>query len=214
MERKYRKLPKDETELQDREAQGLWRAIALAKKVGEGEEKISLDVILHIHKTMLVEAIPNVAGRFRMDGEDIKKLRSHEPPPGRVVIEQMHVFWREFDTRLAKISRRPKKQTKTQRRMWFGDIIGLGAWVHHQISYIHPFCDGNGRMARLMTNVILSRFGLPPTRVKYEGENKEAYLQALCRIDLHGDYESLKQLIARSVLEGYKREEVLRKRNR
>ncbi len=40
--------------------------------------------------------------------------------------------------------------------------------------------EGNDRMARFMTNLVLYRFGLQPTSIKHEGENKERYLRALC----------------------------------
>jgi len=208
------KRPKTRTELEDLEAQGLWRAIALGKNIGEGNEKITLEVILRIHKTIFEDAIPNIAGRFRVEGEDVKKLKCHEPPPGRLVKEKMYTFWKDLDVRLATLSTHPQNQTKTQRSIWFASVIEIATWVQHQISYIHPFVEGNGRLARLMTNLILSRFGLPPSRVKYEGENKAAYLQALCQIDLYGDYEPLKQLIAKSIFEGYKREQAIRLQNR
>lgn len=208
------RLPHNKTELEDLEAKGFWRAIALAKKIGEGDEKITLEVILRIHKTIFEDAIPSLAGRFRVEGEDVKKLKCHEPPPGRLVKEKMYEFWRDLDVRLAKIPRHPQKQTKNQRKAWFASVIEVAAWVQHKIAYIHPFCEGNGRIARLMTNLILSRFGLPPSRVKYEGENKADYLQALCQIDLHDDYEPLKHLIASAIFEAYKREEMIRLRNR
>jgi Fic family protein len=208
------KRPTNKTELEDLEAQGLWRAIALSKRVGEGNEKITLEVIQNIHKVMLKDAMPEAAGRFRVDGEDVKKLKCHEPPPGRLVKERMYVFWRELDTRLAKIPRHPKKQSKTQRHNWYASVIDVAAWIQHQLSHIHPFCDGNGRMARLMTNLILSRFALPPSRVKYEGNNRTEYIQALCQIDLYGDYEPLKRLIAKSIAEAYKKEQEIRLRNR
>ncbi|MGD0778773.1 MAG: hypothetical protein ABSC05_38840 [Candidatus Solibacter sp.] len=36
--------PKDDRELKEREAAGLWQAQALAKEIGEGREKITLDL--------------------------------------------------------------------------------------------------------------------------------------------------------------------------
>lgn len=205
--------PQNREELQDREARGLWQAIALAKRIGEDNEKITLDVILRIHRVIFTQAMPEIAGRFRVEGEDVKKLKCHEPPPGRLVQEQMYLFWRELDVKLSKLPQHPEDQTKLQRQQWLAEIIELAAWTHHQISHIHPFCEGNGRMARLLTNVILTRFGLPPSRVKYEGENKSAYLRALCQIDQHGDHEPLKQLIAASILEAYRKEKLIRLQN-
>ena len=36
------------------------------------------------------------------------------------------------------------------------------AWqVHHEFVYVHPFIEGNGRMARLLLNLMRRRAGLP-----------------------------------------------------
>jgi fido (protein-threonine AMPylation protein) len=200
------KRPKTNIELEDREAAGLWKAIALANRLGEEKEKITLQIILDIHRTMVDFAYLDIAGRFRKTGEDIKKLKCMEPPPGRLVEGRMYQFWRGLDMRLARMQRFPKEQTKTQRKKWFAEVIEIAAWVQHEITAIHPFCGGNGRMARLMTNLILKKFGLPGSRVKYEGEHKAHYLDALCQIDHHGDFEPLQKLIARSVFEAMEKE--------
>ena len=60
-------------------------------------------------------------------------------------------------------------------------------------------------MARIMTNLILHRFKLQPTDIKYEGENKTAYLNALCKIDREGDYRQLRQLIIKGMIASYRR---------
>ena len=41
-------------------------------------------------------------------------------------------------------------------------VIELAAWAHSEWVRIHPFCNGNGRTARMLTNAILMRYGLPP----------------------------------------------------
>lgn len=157
--------------------------------------------------------MPEIAGRFRVNGEDVKKLKCIEPPPGRLVREHMYAFWRELDAKLSVIPRHPKKMTMTQIKKWRTQVFDVATRVQHQIAAIHPFCEGNGRMARLMTNLILSRYGLPPSQVKYEKkEDKERYLAALCQIDLHGNYEPLKVSIIKSVFEAYKKEQKLRQR--
>mmetsp|Transcript_10606 Transcript_10606/g.16191 ORF Transcript_10606/g.16191 Transcript_10606/m.16191 type:complete len:361 (+) Transcript_10606:161-1243(+) len=38
----------------------------------------------------------------------------------------------------------------------------LASTAHHAFVRIHPFLDGNGRMARLLSNLILMRHGYPP----------------------------------------------------
>jgi len=200
--------PRNEKELQEREAAGLWRAQALTKSIGESKEKITLSIILRIHKIFLEDANPEIAGKFRIMGQDIKKLKCMIPPPGSIVQEEMYKFWRELDARLSKVSPMPKgkKISKTSLRKRNEEVINLAAWTQYQITRIHPFCEGNGgRMARLMTNLILWRYKFLSTDIKYEGENKQKYLQSLCEIDYSGDYRMLIQLIIKGMTASYKR---------
>lgn len=208
--------PRGEDELREREAAGLWRAQALAKEIGERKEKITLTVILRIHKVFFEHANADIAGRFRRSGEDIKKLKYIEPPPGSAVQARMYEFWREFDTRLSRIPPLPKgagKKTVKKALQSHSDVvIDLAAWTQHQVAAIHPFCEGNGRMARLMTNLILHRFRLQPTDIKYEGDNKVAYLDALGAIDFHRDYRPLKQLVVKGMIASYQKLVAAKKR--
>ncbi len=55
--------------------------------------------------------------------------------------------------------------------------IILSAWVHHAFTQIHPFQDGNGRIARLIASLILIKNGLLPFTVKRE--EKPAYIRSL-----------------------------------
>ncbi len=43
------------------------------------------------------------------------------------------------------------------------NVVSLVAWAHGEFVRIHPFRDGNGRMARLLSNCLLSRFGITYT---------------------------------------------------
>ncbi len=55
--------------------------------------------------------------------------------------------------------------------------IVRAAFVHHEMTSIHPFDDGNGRVARLWANFILIREGYPPLIIR--SENKDQYLSSL-----------------------------------
>ena len=55
--------------------------------------------------------------------------------------------------------------------------IILAAWVHHAFTQIHPFQDGNGRIARLLASLILIKNGLLPFTVKRN--DKVKYIKAL-----------------------------------
>lgn len=56
------------------------------------------------------------------------------------------------------------------------------AKTHHEFSIIHPFDDGNGRVARLILNYILLRRDLVP--IVIPTEEKKAYLSALRQADV------------------------------
>ncbi len=58
----------------------------------------------------------------------------------------------------------------------------LAILFHYRYIRIHPFEDGNGRIARLMVNYILSSHGWPMIVIR--SRQKDAYLEALHQADL------------------------------
>ena len=73
---------------------------------------------------------------------------------------------------------------------WYNDAersgkftpIELAAIFHYRYIRIHPFEDGNGRIARLMVNYILTRHDYPMIVVR--SRKKKQYIEALHRTDL------------------------------
>ncbi len=59
--------------------------------------------------------------------------------------------------------------------------ILLAAEFHYKFIRIHPFDDGNGRMARILMNFILMQYGYPPVIIKTE--DKENYFITLQQAD-------------------------------
>ena len=59
--------------------------------------------------------------------------------------------------------------------------IIIASWLHHAFTQIHPFQDGNGRIARLLASLILIKNGLLPFTVK-RGD-KVKYIKALENAD-------------------------------
>jgi fido (protein-threonine AMPylation protein) len=67
----------------------------------------------------------------------------------------------------------------------------LGHWL---FGYIHPYPDGNGRMARFVMNAMLASGGYPWTVIRVE--DRDAYLAALDRASIDQDIGAFAQFIA------------------
>ena len=57
------------------------------------------------------------------------------------------------------------------------ELYQLSFDAHYDLVTIHPWADGNGRMARLVMNMLQFEFGLIPTKILKE--DKENYIKAL-----------------------------------
>ena len=77
-------------------------------------------------------------------------------------------------------------------------VIEMTAYLHHRFVLIHPFIDGNGRVARLLQNLYLIRSGYPP--IVLSQKKRHQYYQALREAD-NGDLSSFVLFIARAVNE-------------
>jgi Fic family protein len=68
------------------------------------------------------------------------------------------------------------------------DTFAFAVVAHHKMTAIHPFMDGNGRVARLLLNLILVRSGYPIVNIKRE--DRPRYYEALTFADV-GLYSAL-----------------------
>ncbi|MDI9370838.1 MAG: Fic family protein [Synergistaceae bacterium] len=68
------------------------------------------------------------------------------------------------------------------------------AWLHHRFTQIHPFQDGNGRVARALASLVFIREGLFPLVVR--DFDRREYIEALETADL-GDLKPLVDFFAR-----------------
>lgn len=68
-------------------------------------------------------------------------------------------------------------------------VIHVAAWAHSEWVRIHPFANGNGRIARNWSNFIFMRYGLPPL-VRGRPRPEGGYAPA-CERAMFGDWEAM-----------------------
>jgi len=71
--------------------------------------------------------------------------------------------------------------------------------AHHGFEAVHPFADGNGRVGRLLLNLMLMHDGYPPALLLRDWRVR--YIQALDTANT-GNYRPLANLVARAVEAG------------
>ncbi|NYI42983.1 Fic family protein [Nocardioides aromaticivorans] len=85
---------------------------------------------------------------------------------------------------------------------WFrysdAPLVWRAAVTHAWFTHIHPFDDGNGRIARLLANYTLGFGSYPPLIVK-SSSDRGKYLSALSASDDAGDIVPLMQVFARAL---------------
>lgn len=160
-----------------------------------GDDAITLTEVRRIHEmamTPVWDAAPHPAasaeerpGGFRR--HDIRPFAGGMKPPSWVQVEAEMAFWSQ-----AARSVRPRSHR-------FPETI---AQLHCRFEQIHPFLDGNGRVGRLVLNLLLIRLGYPPA-VFYKRDRKR-YIGALRRGD-SGDFGALGELLARTILDNLHR---------
>ncbi len=79
-----------------------------------------------------------VPGAFRSSPLDDVSVGSHVPPSS----DRVGDFMSHFESRYATAGRRR-----------IGDVVAIPC-AHHRLAFIHPFPDGNGRVARLMSHAM------------------------------------------------------------
>ena len=78
--------------------------------------------------------------------------------------------------------------------MSMDELYRLTFDAHYQLVTIHPWADGNGRMARLVMNMLQFEFGLIPTKIL--SKDKEEYIKALVATREDDDLEIFRSFMS------------------
>lgn len=78
-------------------------------------------------------------------------------------------------------------------------VIDVAGWAHAEWVRIHPFANGNGRIARAWANFVLARYGIPPV-IGLRPRPRGRYAQACARA-MHGDWQLTADALAEVIQE-------------
>ena len=80
------------------------------------------------------------------------------------------------------------------------DVAQLLAFAHHRLVFIHPFTNGNGRTARLLTNALAYNYGFAEVLLyqREAGNSRASYLHAI-RQGYHEGPQALAELICQQL---------------
>ncbi len=149
----------------------LYELVDKKKEIKEGD-------ILQLHKLVLDKINPDYAGKYR-DRQVFISGATHVPPSASEVRKLMKQVLSELNNRDKKVK-----------------AVISASKVHYLTAKIHPFIDGNGRVARLLLNLRLMRAGFPP--VVLHKTERRTYYADLEKAD-DGDLYPITTLIAKNV---------------
>lgn len=143
------------------------------------QHTVSERLIKEFHQLVLHSSQKDIAGIYR-EGNVMITGAKHVPPEGFQVIPEMR--------ELIKWLNNARKELH---------IVELASILHHKFVYIHPFWDGNGRVARLIMNVLIMQASYPLSIILKN--DRKRYYRVLSEAD-KGEYAPLCEFVAQAVL--------------
>lgn len=162
------------------EAQSLANATDYLYKLIDGREPLTKRTLLELHG-LIMKNIPGInSGQFRKEEVQIKGSE-HTPPNFNNVDSHVDELFQWMNRNAHK----------------FPPLI-MASILHHWLTWIHPFSDGNGRVSRLFLNFFLLQKGYPEIIIKIS--DRDTYYNSLIDGD-KGELSVLIELFADNIRE-------------
>lgn len=163
------------------EAKNLAHVVTYISKKAK-EEELSLDLMLLLHKMLISNIRDEIAGRFRTKGEYVRVGQHIAPAPEKVTELIESALTTYFATHHEHIIRRIAR-------------------FHLSFEHTHPFCDGNGRIGRVLNNFLLIREGFVPINIKFI--DRARYYDAFKEFDTTGSAEIMEDIVGKALTNSY-----------
>jgi Fic family protein len=135
---------------------------------------LNQETVLFLHGLLIGGIDDSIAGRFRKKGEFVR-VGNHIAPAPEHIIRMIEVLINEYKTDHS------------------SDILKKIAYFHLEFETIHPFCDGNGRLGRVLINLQLQEFGYPNIIIR--DKEKHLYYKTFSDFRDKKSTKSMEQII-------------------
>jgi len=169
------------TEREIFETKNLARVVSYIGKKAK-EQELTLEVILSLHKMLILNIRDDIAGRFRANNEYVR-VRSHIAPAPKEILERLENMLRDYSASN------------------YENIIKRIAKLHLDFEHTHPFVDGNGRIGRVLNNYLLIREGFVPINIKFI--DKKKYYEAFNEFDKSGATTVMEEIVGKALTNSY-----------
>lgn len=153
-------------------------ASAIALMYQALSEPLTENTVFELHRAVQAEVIHDVYkpnGAWKVEPNGTYTIGASDE---RVYLEYAHP--RDVPALMAEVIER--LNTAEARQLTYEVAPAFYAAIHAAVAHIHPFWDGNGRIARLIANLPLLRSGLPP--VVIPKERRREYIELLTEYEL------------------------------
>lgn len=141
----------------------------------------------------------NIAGEFSSAKGDLRLLNVSAGRGGK-----SYLAWQKVPDRLQSFCNWLNKERKNINKKDIQKIYELSFEAHYRIVSIHPWADGNGRMSRLIMNMIQYEAGVIPSIVKKE--NRAEYIQSLALSQENGDLSTFVEFMLNHHIENLQKQ--------
>lgn len=145
-------------------------------------EELTLERILLLHKMLLGNINEQIAGRIRTDNEWVRVGAYIAPGPDEVqpLLQKLLTAYAADKS---------------------SHIITRIARFHLEFEHTHPFCDGNGRIGRVLNTYLLLREGYVPINIAFA--DRARYYDAFKEYDKNGSVKIMEEIIGRALVKSY-----------
>lgn len=172
----------DKAALNEQEALGVARVERYLLEELDYPVELSVVLLQDLHQRAFGH-VYDWAGKWRTQ---VPNVGVYVPPAAQRVPMLLYEFIDELRHRQTLMAPDPTAE----------EVAGLLAYAHHRLVAIHPFTNGNGRTARLFTNLLAYHYGFQDVILyqREQGEGRTQYLQAIRQADAY-DLRPLQRLI-------------------